>query len=343
MTSTLEAPPTPMTPVRIACAFGRVSTGKDRLSVSMTFGRGAFECNGQAVVDYADQMLTNRRLNLKLTNQIPQEGDLFAELDGADEIELDAIVETNALSLKTSAISITGNINRNEMTKVQRDQLMELAQSSGSIVLLDSQNKQPKKLTEPGGEDQTSGAGTYLANVIDGKGLVLTAAQVATLTTGGFPTSKSRVFGWFGKHADNEHENSEIKALTRFKGLSIARAERLREAVLTERTSTREVINADECMRNQITDSGEVSCDILLKQVGSRKWLWGIDFSIGKEFFGFSPVNEVGHEDYRLETSKAKAKAAALTELTSWMKRAVTESDCTEYRTDVNKCLKALK
>ena len=141
MTSTLEAPPTPMTPVRIACAFGRVSTGKDRLSVSMTFGRGAFECNGQAVVDYADQMLTNRRLNLKLTNQIPQEGDLFAELDGADEIELDAIVETNALSLKTSAISITGNINRNEMTKVQRDQLMELAQSSGSIVLLDSQNR----------------------------------------------------------------------------------------------------------------------------------------------------------------------------------------------------------
>ena len=345
MTSTLSVPE--MKPVTLECGFRRVSVGSEKLSVGLTFRRGAFETNGEPVVAAADRLLTNRRLSLHMTNRIKQ-GDLFAEENDGELIDVDVIVDTNSLSCQEGAFSLTCNMIRAELSEQQTNDIIALAQSGGSIVLTDSQGKpeKAKKAKEPGGEDdETSGAGTYLANVIDGKGLVLTAAQVASLTNAGFPTEREQLFAWFEKHAKNEHEDSEIKALTRVKGVSIARAERLREALLTEMSSSsnQDVIRLQDCQTVTCCESGAVTCDIHLYNAGSKKWLWGIDLSIGDVLIGFVPVADPEHKDHMQESTKKAAKTAALADLLGQVKKASEDAEFAAHKTDLVACVSHLK
>lgn len=334
-----------MDPVKLACSFGRVSVGKEKISVSLGFSRAAIHSNGKPAVAVADELLTNRRLNLVLTN-VGLEGDLFADDDTGEEIELKVIAETNSLSCKSGAFGIGCNINRSDLNESQTDNLIRLAQSDGVVIVEDSQGKPEKSrsaVVEPEPEREVD-TGTYLAELADDRSVILTPKIIQAMVRNGFPTTKDEIFAWFDRYKDSDDENAVTKALCRIKGMGTTRAERLAEAVYLE-MGAGSGLRLNDCQRVALAASGAVTVDALLHKAG-RNWIWGVDIVVEKAKtlhpFGFVPKLDPEHADHRAEAAKKKALSFAVQEASELLSEIREDSEFADYRMDVEACLKDL-
>ena len=197
--STLDVPK--REPVSIHCKFGRASFGIETISLSMKCGRGALptEDGGPAIV-LADELLTDRRLNVVLTNKSEQ-GELFDDQEGFEPITVRCIVDTAGLACGKDTFGVTMNVAQQDLTQEQMDDIQHLAQREGRMVIHDVSAKikeEPHPDVSDDSDDPdkvTAGGGTLFAAVkkiaLDSQVAelgVVTEKQATALVTHGYGT-----------------------------------------------------------------------------------------------------------------------------------------------------------
>ena len=142
--STLDVPA--MEPVSLNVKFGKVAFGAETISVSASCARGAIPVLfGEPSIAAADRLLTQRRLDVVLTNETDQ-GDLFAEHDEGQAIRVRVMVETAGLSAGDK-FGWTMNAKQNDLTQLQMDEITHLAQREGRLIIHDVSTKEASPAT----------------------------------------------------------------------------------------------------------------------------------------------------------------------------------------------------
>lgn len=197
--STLDVPK--QEPVSIHCKFGRASFGAETVSLSMKCGRGAIPVpDGGPAIVRADELLTNRRLNVLLTNR-DEQGTLFDDQEGFEPVSVRCIVDTAGLSCGQDAFGVTMNVAQADLTQEQMDAIQHLAQREGRIVIHDVSAKlkeEPHPDVKDDSDDPdkiTAGGGSLFAAVkkiaMDSQVAelgVITDTQATALVTHGYGT-----------------------------------------------------------------------------------------------------------------------------------------------------------
>jgi hypothetical protein len=249
MTSTLDVPARTYS---LNVKFGRVSLGAKTISIPIKASRDAIPANaGESAVEWADDVLRNRRLTVELTNQDDQLT-LFPAHDNA--VTVPCIVETASLSIGET-IAVSMNVSIADLTEDQSDQIWHLAQREGRVIIQDVSDKVKDDRDDDDDPDKQEAAG---GDLFAAAATIAVDAEVGTLELDGKPCvtekqAEALVLHGYGTFAEivelrKKLGDGYVDALATTPSMSKAAAKRLSEVIelaLAQEAGERETESAE--------------------------------------------------------------------------------------------------